>query len=149
MRKIISKNPLFFALFLPALIDSLITLSGQDPSYWVNHATVNEGSPAFYFLIVSPWFYLLGTALWFVFWYWAVKHLKEPLNLFAMFIFTIGHSWGASTWIRRMFWESDFYQTNNRASIFTDWSLVIIFFALISLNATYCLKIYLDNRNHK
>ena len=81
MEKTISKNPLFFAWFLPALTDGTVTLFGQNKNYRSNYVLVNEASPAYYFLAASPWLFILGSMLWFAFWYWLFLRLKKPINL--------------------------------------------------------------------
>jgi len=50
---LIKKNPLFFAWFFPALVDNIVTLAGQN-------GPINEASPAYYFLLVSPWIFAAG-----------------------------------------------------------------------------------------
>lgn len=143
MKLVISKNPLFFAFFFPALVDGVVTLLGQDSSYWANRV-VNEASPAYYFLLASPWLFLLGSIIWFVFWYWLFKRLKEPLNLFLVFLFIAGHSWGSSSWIMKMFKQAGIYTLGNQLSIIFAWSLLIFYFVLVAGIATYYLRIYLQ-----
>lgn len=145
MKRAISKNPLYFAFFFPALVDGIITLLGQDTSYWTNKV-VNEASPAYYFLLFSPWLFVLGSILWFVFWYWIFKKLKEPLNLFLMFLFIAGHSWGSSSWIWKIMKINGVYTPGNQFSVMLAWSIIIVYFASIALIATYCLRIYIRRK---
>jgi len=145
VKQAISKNPLFFAFFFPALTDGIITLVGQDSSYWAN-GVVNEASPAYYFLLLSAWLFVLGSIFWFVFWYWIFKKLKEPLNLFLMFLFIAGHSWGSSSWIWKIMKVNGIYSSNNQPSIIFAWSIAVLYFALIALFATYCLRIYIRRK---
>ncbi len=142
IKKLINKNPLYFAFFLPALIDGVATLLGQGSQYWGSSRVVNEASPAYYFLLASPWVFLLGAIIWFVFWYWLFMRLKEPLNLFLMFLFIAGHSWGSSGWIMKMFKQAGIYTLGNQPSIILAWGLLIIYFVLIAGIATYCLRFY-------
>lgn len=144
--QIIKKNPLFYAFFFPALIDGVVTLVGQDYQYWSSKRIVNEASPAYYFLLTSPWLFLLGSVVWFVFWYWFTKRLKEPFNLFFMFLFIAGHSWGSGGWIMKMLKQREVYTIGSQASIIFAWSLLIVYFVLIGVFATYCLKCYLRAR---
>jgi len=97
MKNLIKNNPLFFAFFFPAVVDLTATLLGQDSQYWNHSRIVNEASPAYYFLVVPPWLFLFGSLMWFVLWYWLLKKLKDPLNLFLMFLFISGHSWGSAS----------------------------------------------------
>jgi len=87
MRKTIKRNPLFFAFFFPALMDGLATFLGQSTGYWDSPRIVIEASPAYYFLLISPWLFLLGFVMWFVFWYWLFNKLKEPFSLLLMLLF--------------------------------------------------------------
>lgn len=143
---IIKKNPLFFAFLFPAIFDGVITLLGQSPKYWSGLGKVNEASPAYYFLLASPWVFIFGSIVWFSFWYWVVKHIKEPLNFLVMFIFLIGHSWGSSTWITKILREAGFYTLNNQISQMLTWGIVIAYFMVIALLAAYCLHIYMKLR---
>lgn len=143
MTKIIRKNPLFFAFFLPALTDGVVTLLGQSKNYWNNHALVNEASPAYYFLVASPWLFVLGAVLWFSFWYWLFSASK-PFNLFLMFLFIAGHSWGVASWIFKILKDQGFYVPTNQLSVISAWAIVVGYFGLVALCATFCLNIYLE-----
>lgn len=147
MKKLVKKNPLFFAFFLPAVTDGVITLLGQDSSYWTSRV-VNEASPAYYFLLASPWLFAMGSIFWFVFWYWVFKRLKEPLNLFLMFLFIAGHSWGSTSWLWQLMKRHEIYIRENQISVIMAWGIAILYFTLIAGVATYCLRIYL-NKNKK
>src|SRR3990167_4877314 len=116
MKKFVIKNPLFFAFFFPALFDGTVTLLGQDTSYWTNRA-VNEASPVYYFLLASPWLFIAGSIVWFLFWYWIFTKLKEPLNLFLMFLFIAGHSWGSTSWIWNIAKRNGLYTPFNQTSV--------------------------------
>jgi len=140
----IKNNPLFFAFFFPALMDTVITILGQDAEYWSSSRIVNEASPVYYLLLVSPWLFLLGSVVWFVFWYWLFKKLKDSFKIFLMFLFIAGHSWGSGSWIIKMFRDAPIHILGNRSSIIFAWSLVIFYFALIAGIAAYCLRIYMQ-----
>ena len=144
--KIVRKNPLFFAFLSPALTDGLITLLGQSSQYWNGGKTVNEASPAYFFLLASPWVYSIGVILWFIFWYWVFKKIKEPFNLFLMFTFIAAHSWGSGGWIKKFISENGFYTIENQVRMFLGWGLIIAYFFLIAVSATYCLRIYLKEQ---
>lgn len=143
MKEIIKKNPIFFAFLLPAVTDGAVTLLGQDTSYWTNRI-VNEASPAHYFLLASPWLFTIGSIFWFVFWWWIFKRLKEPINLFIMFLFIAGHSWGSTSWLWQIMKVQGIYTRENQLTVIMAWSIVILYFVLIASIATYCLRIYLD-----
>lgn len=143
MKKIIYGNPLFFAFLFPALADGIITLLGQGSQYWETARKVNEASPAYYFLLASPWLFITGSIVWFIFWYWLFKRLKEPVNLWLMFTFIAGHSWGSSSWIAKLIRDSGWM--SNQMRIMETWGILVFYFALIGLVATYCLRIYIKN----
>lgn len=145
MKNLISKNPLFYAFFFPALVDGVVTILGQNPEYWTMKA-VNEASPAYYALIISPWLFGIGSVFWFAFWYWVFKKLKEPLNVFLMFLFIAGHSWGSSSWIWKIMKVNNLYAPANQVSVMIAWGIIIVYFSLIALVATYSLKIYMQER---
>lgn len=142
VKRIIKTNPLFFAFLLPALTDGVVTLLGQSKQYWNSNRVVNEASPAYYFLLASPWIYLLGAIIWFIFWYWLFKKFHEVLKLFFMFLFIAGHSWGSSSWIMKIFKDNGFYSIGNQNSIIIVWFILILYFVSIALIATSCLRLY-------
>ena len=149
IKNVLIKNPLFFAFFFPALIDGVATLLGQGSQYWGSSRVVNEASPAYYFLLASPWLFLLGSIVWFVFWYWLFERLKEPLNLLLMFLFIAGHSWGSGSWVMKLFKQSGVYTLGNQPSIIFAWSLLIFYFVLIAGIATYCLRLYQKEKHDR
>jgi len=150
MKKLVPQNPLFFAFFFPAVMDGILTLLGQGSNYWSAVRIVNEASPVYYILLTSPWLYLLGGVIWFVFWNWVFKRLKEPFNIFIlMFLFIAGHSWGSSGWIMKIFKDVGIYTLGNQPSIIFAWGLLIIYFMIIACIATYCLRIHLGEKLKK
>ncbi len=118
-----------------------MTLIGQDVSYW-SGGRVNEASPAYYFLKTSPWLFVACAVLWFVFLFWLFKKLKEPINLFLTILFIAGHSWGSTSWLWNIAKRNNLYTPFNQSSVIMVWFLVILYFALIALFASYSLWIY-------
>ena len=146
--KIVKSDPLFFAFLFPALVDGAITLYGQDANYWTNKS-VNEASPAYYFLLTSPWFFVIGSLVWFTLWYWIFKKLREPFNLFLMFLFIAGHSWGSTAWIWKLMKLNGIFTPDNQISVMFAWGIVVAYFALIAFFAAYCLSTYIRGLKHK
>lgn len=146
IKQIVKNNPLFFVFFFPALVDGVVTVVGQGKAYWTNSSVTSDASPAYYFLLASPWLFLLGSVIWFIFWYWLFRRLKEPINFFLMFLFIAGHSWGSSSWIMKMFKQAGIYTLGNQLSIIFCWSLLVAYFVLIAGIATYCLKVYIKGK---
>ena len=147
IKQTINKNPLFFAFFFPALVDGIVTVLGQGSAYLTTPSVASDASPAYYFLIASPWLFLLGSITWFVFWYWLYKRLKEPVNLFLTFFFIAGHSWGSSSWIMKIMKEASVYEIGNQPSIIFAWFLLIFYFLVVAGITTYCLKLYFQKHN--
>ena len=144
--KIVKRNPLFFAFLFPAVVDGIMTLVGQNPSYW-SKRIVNEASPAYYFLKISPWLFVVGGVVWFALWYWVFKRLKEPINIFLVFLFIAGHSWGSTSWIWNIAKRNNLYSSAEQMSVMFVWAIVIFYFAVIAFFATYSLRVYLDRKN--
>jgi hypothetical protein len=142
----LKSNPLYFSFLFPALADSILTLLGQGPEYW-DHQIVNEASPAYYFLLASPWLYILGALVWFVAWFFIFKKLKGSLSLWLSLFFLIAHSWGSSTWIRRLLVENGFYISGDRISITAGWAILILYFIVVALIASICLRAYFLKRS--
>jgi len=140
---LVRRNPLFFAFLFPALTDGVITLLGQSPQYWSNQRMVNEASPAYYFLLTSPWIFILGSLIWFLVLYRVFRKLKEPINLILMFLFISGHSWGSTSWIWNLMRRNGIYDPSNQLSVISAWFLPVLYFFLIGLLATYCLRVYI------
>lgn len=144
IRNLIKKNPLYFVFLFPSLVDGVLTLVGQGPQYWSEQRVVNEASPAYYFLLASPWVFAIGSIVWFVFWYWIFRRLKEPINLILMFLFLAGHSWGSTSWIWNLMKRNEIYVSGNQISAMIAWFIPLIYFFLIGLSATHCLRVYMD-----
>ena len=145
--KLLAKNPLFFAFLLPAAVDAIVTVVGQDPQY-LSERMVNEASPAYYALLISPWLFLFGSLIWFIFWYWAMEKLKEPFNFFFVFLFIAGHSWGSSNWLKKMAWNNGLYEVTNQASVMLVWSGIVLYLALVALLASYCMQLYFSKKKN-
>ena len=141
MKKLVARNPLFFAFLFPALVDGIFTLVGQDASFW-SGGKVNEASPAYYVLLISPWLFVIGSIVWLAFWYWVFKKIKEPINLFLTILFITGHAWGSASWIWKVMRDNGVYTPENQISVISIWSIVVIYFVIIALSASYSLRIY-------
>ncbi len=60
-----------------------------------------------------------------------------------MFLFIAGHSWGSTSWIWKIMRENGIYTVNDQISVMIAWGIAVLYFSLIALSATYCLKTYL------
>lgn len=146
MIEFVSQNPLFFAFFFPAVMDGIITLLGQHKEYWKKSGrAVNEASPAYYVLRISPWLFVFGSIVWFICWYYVFTILSEPLKIFITLLFIVGHAWGSSSWIMKMMKERGIYTVGNQQSIMVAWGIIICYFSLIAFFATYSVLIYFNH----
>lgn len=111
----------FLGLCLPALlvwsVDCTLTLCGQSEAYWaadvarntdgvtsLHHygASVNEVSPTSrYLLTVHPLAYVGGTVLAMLVLCSLIMLLPPTLALMTCLAATLGHTWGATTWLAR------------------------------------------------
>lgn len=139
---LVRKNPLFFAFLFPAVTDGVLTFLGQD----FHRGVINEASPVYYILLISPWLFILGSIFWFVFWYKIFKRLKEPVNLFLMFLFITAHSWGSSSWIWKIAKDNGLYLKEDQFSVIVVWGFMCLYMVLIGLFATYNLQTYIRNK---
>lgn len=117
---------MFWAMLIPAVLDGVFTLIGQDAKYWSNYKLVNEASPAWFILSVHPLLFVLLSVVWFVMWYLIYKKLKSPINLMMTIGFIAGHSYGAISWINRMIKLSGINPYNG-------WYIDIVYFVFLGL----------------
>lgn len=141
----IKRNPLFFMFFLPMSFDALLTVLGQAPEYWQNYYLVNEASPVYIVLTISPYLFLLLSALWIVGWYFLIRKLKFPFNLFFATFFLIGHSWGSSTWIKKLIFHN--ILTANRSQITIYWFVLMGYFVICAFLATLSFWEFLKQKD--
>jgi hypothetical protein len=111
----------FLALCLPPIlvwsVDCTLTLVGQPEAYWARSgaqrtdgitslhsypAPVNEVNPTSRFLLARhPLAYIGGTVLEMLLLCSLILLLPSPLALITCLAATLGHTWGATTWIAR------------------------------------------------
>lgn len=146
MSELFKRNPLFFSFLSPSLTDGIITLLGQDRTFWQDYRTVNEASPAYFFLIVHPGLYIIGAVVWFIFLFWLMKKLKHPLNLMLALAFIAGHAWGSSAWLIRLVKNIGLYLPYDRISILAGWTVLVLYYVLIGIIAALSINQYFKNR---
>lgn len=114
-----------FPVLIVMFIDCLFTLIGQDKSYWINPMTVNEGSPSgFALLSQGPLFFIIPFIFYMLVVFFTLKKTNINFTIpFALLLF-IGHSWGSSTWLSRLF------NYNNQFDL---WYITIFYFLIISI----------------
>lgn len=143
--KLYKDNPLFFSFLFPMLTDCILTLAGQDSSYWINFQSANEMSPAYFFMAVHPMLYIIGGIIWFIGLYWLFLRLKPPFNLIISCAFIAGNTWGSSTWITKMMRETGILVSANRSSILSSWTIMIIYIIFIAIIAGISFNQYFIN----
>jgi hypothetical protein len=109
------------ALCLPPIlvwsVDCILTLCGQSETYWAGRgaqhtdgasalhdysASVNEVNPTSHYLLAwHPLAYLAGTVVEMLLLCALILLLPSSLALVTCFGATLGHTWGATTWISR------------------------------------------------
>ena len=137
----IKANPLFLAFLLPMVTDGVVTLVGQDRSYWQGYHNVNEYGPAYFLLATNPLVYVGGSLLYLAFCCWFVYRLKHPLNIMLAVALAVGHSWGSSTWLGLLFEQAGFLTT--RSLILLQWTLLVGYFALVGVCTGISLALYM------
>jgi len=142
----IRKNPLFFIFIFPIVLDTTLTLIGQDASYWRNFKTANEMAPVYFILAYSPFIFIVGSLLWYVFLYWLVKKLKEPLNLILALSLIVGHTVGSTSWIRKILFDTGIYIIGDRVSTTLAWVVLVGYFVLVGIIAGLSISSYVESR---
>lgn len=142
---IVKKNPIFFSFLLPMLTDGILTLVGQNPSYWLDYKSANEMSPAYFFMAMHPLLFIIGGILWFIGLYWLFLKLKHPFNLILACAFIAGNTWGSTSWITKMMREAGFLVATDRFSILLSWIVIIFYFIIIGTTAGISISQYIKN----
>src|SRR3989344_8770252 len=145
MKTLIAKNPLFYSFFLPAVTDAVVTIIGQDRSYWQNFKSVNEASPAYFVLAVNPIYFIFGSLLWFISLYFLILKLKRPWNLILSITFIAGHAWGSGGWITKLLNASGIIAGYERGSILMRWAVLILYFIIVGIAAAKAIELYFRN----
>lgn len=84
--------------------DTTVTLLGQPASYWSKPLTGEEGNDLFaWFLVRGPGFFLVTSAGYILFAVLVVTFLPRRLALAGFLAYTLGHYFGACTWIHYHF----------------------------------------------
>ncbi len=140
----IKKNPLFFSFLLPMLTDGIMTLIGQNPSYWSNFKSANEMSPAYFFLAAHPLLFIIGGILWFIGLFWLFLKLRHPLNLILACTFIAGNTWGSTSWITKMMKDYGFLVSTNRSTILFSWTILVLYILVIGIFAGLFISLYMN-----
>ena len=146
LQQLTQNNPLYFSFLFPMLTDGIVTLLGQDKTYWKNHRSANEASPAYFFMAIHPILYILGAIVWFIGLYLVFLQIPHPFNLIVALGFIAGNSWGSSSWIAQILRKKCVYSQSNRTSILLFWSILVLYFLLIGAFATIFLSLYFEQK---
>lgn len=118
------------------LADGILTISGQNISYWSNFSKANEMSPVYFILaFLHPIFYILGAIIWFVFLYYLFKNLKKPYNIILACTFIAGNTWGSASWINHLLENLNVMIITNRLTIITSWFILAAYFLIVGIAA--------------
>ena len=140
--RFILNNPLYFSFLFPMLTDGIVTLLGQDKSYWKNYKSAKEASPAYFVMATHPLLFILASIIWFIGLYWVYAKIPHPINLIIACGFMAGNSWGSAGWIGYILGKKKVYTPSNRLSILLYWSILVIYFLLIGILAAIFLSLY-------
>lgn len=98
------KTLLFASMLLPMLVDLALTVTLQPEEFWKNSMYAVEGSPlGLPFLQKGASFFVLGFFVWVLLAYFILLKLPGPLDLVFLLTVIIAHSWGAASWLPRIF----------------------------------------------
>jgi hypothetical protein len=82
------------------LMDAIITLIGQPPSFWKDPGTVNEHDPLVrFFLARGVLAYAIGGLLYICGSLYIASVVPRPFGLAILFYVLLGHFWGATSWM--------------------------------------------------
>lgn len=105
--------PLVLMLAAACLIDGIVTLWGQPPSYWASPKFVNEADPLGRLaLILSPHAFTMGLLLWAAGLVLLARRLPPKWSYPFWLAFFVGHMAGAGSWVypimyRRFYVDGD------------------------------------------
>ncbi|WP_307453768.1 MULTISPECIES: hypothetical protein [Microbacterium] len=82
------------------MTDSASTLLGQSATYWSDPATGHENNPMFAWLLhAGPGWFIVGKLVWCAVVIGVVTMLPGVLSLLVAVAVSIGHTYGALTWM--------------------------------------------------
>jgi hypothetical protein len=89
-------------LMLMCALDASLTLAGQPTEYWHGKPdAVNEASPVFHHLLaIHPLAFVAGNLVWMGIFVSLILLLSGTMALVATTTVTVGHSYGAATWLQ-------------------------------------------------
>ncbi|UPL15474.1 hypothetical protein [Microbacterium galbinum] len=83
-----------------SITDSTVTLLGQPEVYWTNTALAHEGNPMFAWLLrAGPGWFLVGEFVWCAIIVAVVALLPGLFGLMTATAVSVGHTYGALTWL--------------------------------------------------
>ena len=82
------------------LVDFTLTLLGQPTSYWADPSTAQEYNKLFKLVMNSGcWLFIAFVFSYIVFWFFFVSYANRAIAYIAFYGLTLGHYFGASSWI--------------------------------------------------
>ena len=126
---------------LVMILDLVFTLVGQPEAYWQNFQFFNEASPIGQKLLMThPIFFILSFIFYTVFVLFLIVNLKRPLNIILALSAFLGHSWGSSSWVPKIFFNLTGFQLIN------NYYLILSYFILIAVFSGFCLNLWLKKQ---
>jgi hypothetical protein len=124
-------------LTLAILLDGVFTLVGQPAEYWQNYVLFNEGSPVGQILMLNPLYFVSFFIIYLILIPLLVANLRRPLNIMIWLGFFLGHVWGASTWVYRIFADLTGIYDISRWYLVVGYIIIISVVAGIFINKAY------------
>lgn len=107
MKQTNGKLPLIIIFLSLSLTDAFLTLSGQPPCYWENHAFCNEDNIIFdWALHIGPLFFVTVWLLYSTAVGWVIYLLRRPWAVSVFVYTTYTHSVCSYIWLRYFVFES-------------------------------------------
>lgn len=133
-------NSLLFIFLSPWIVDSIVTLLGQDASYWHGSLFINEAHPIYHYLLaLGPIPFLMGNVVEISVVFFFVKILPRPINLMLSLGYGTGTVWSSSSWTNAIL--SKFFPGQEVNSFYYD----CIYLTIMGIIAGLCVNVYFEN----
>lgn len=132
-----SKCAMIALLTTVMFLDLLFTLWFQPDHYWIDHTGCEERNPiGNAILSAHPNWFIVLFCFWLSLILFLVTKLPKPYNFIVTALALLGHAWGSSSWLHRL-WSNYIYVEIN------DWYLRTVYCGVITAIMVLCIaKIY-------
>ncbi len=134
------KNSLLFIFLTPWIVDTFVTLLGQDESFWHGSLFINEAHPIYHYLLtLGPIPFIMGNVVELSIVYFFVKILPRPINLMLALGYGTGTVWSSSSWTYTIL--SKFLPGQEVNAFYYD----CIYLILMGIIAGFCVNLYFES----